>query len=135
MRIVFFATIVALAVSCFVPDAFAQNSTLGNVTKRDGPIILLILGSDEDFAKSIFPRPWFDHQILLHLRSVTIKVGDTISHRNKQIRHHRREIDIVLSFAILYAHFSSKTLHDLPMRNRLLNGHRKRKLPSHNLLA
>jgi hypothetical protein len=36
MRIVFFATIVVLAVSCFVPDAFAQNSTLGNVTAPSG---------------------------------------------------------------------------------------------------
>jgi hypothetical protein len=77
----------------------------------------------------ILPRAYFQgHGLImipLHLRSVTIKVGDTISHRNKQIRHQRREIDIVLSFAILYAHFSSKTLHDLPTRNRLLNGHRK----------
>ena len=36
MRPVFFATIIALAVSCFVPDTFAQNSTLGNVTTPSG---------------------------------------------------------------------------------------------------
>jgi hypothetical protein len=36
MRIVFFGSIIALTVSCFVPDAFAQNSTLGNVTASSG---------------------------------------------------------------------------------------------------
>ena len=36
MRPIFFATIIALAVSCFVPDTFAQNSTLGNVTTPSG---------------------------------------------------------------------------------------------------
>ncbi|MGB7954248.1 MAG: hypothetical protein WCF23_09725 [Candidatus Nitrosopolaris sp.] len=32
MRIVFFATIIALSITSFVPAIFAQNSTLGNVT-------------------------------------------------------------------------------------------------------
>jgi hypothetical protein len=36
MRTVFFGAIIALAISCFVPDVFAQNSTLGNVTASSG---------------------------------------------------------------------------------------------------
>jgi hypothetical protein len=36
MRAVFVATIISLAVSCCVPDTFAQNSTLGNVTTPSG---------------------------------------------------------------------------------------------------
>jgi hypothetical protein len=36
MRTVFFGAIIALAISCFVPDTFAQNSTLGNVTASSG---------------------------------------------------------------------------------------------------
>jgi hypothetical protein len=36
MRTVFFATIIVLAVCCFIPDTFAQNSTLGNVTTPSG---------------------------------------------------------------------------------------------------
>jgi hypothetical protein len=36
MRTVFFGAIIALAISCFVPHTFAQNSTLGNVTASSG---------------------------------------------------------------------------------------------------
>ena len=36
MRIFFFGAIIALTVSCFVLDTFAQNSTLGNVTASSG---------------------------------------------------------------------------------------------------
>jgi hypothetical protein len=36
MRTILFGAIIALTISCFVPDAFAQNSTLGNVTASSG---------------------------------------------------------------------------------------------------
>ena len=36
MRTILFGAIIALAIYCFVPDAFAQNSTLGNVTASSG---------------------------------------------------------------------------------------------------
>jgi hypothetical protein len=36
MRTIFFGAFIALAISCFVPDTFAQNSTLGNVTASSG---------------------------------------------------------------------------------------------------